>query len=947
MHPHESSALTALQRLSLTIGTTLSLEEECAAFIQWVQAFLHPHLAALFVHDAQEEVLEFAAGLEVQIPNPSPLPIGHNPWEWFSAHKVVLPPEEAASRYVFPLSSEGGVIGILCLVHATALSEEQVQVLHIAAAFLGSALRNIRRYEDIENLVAERTAALRASEERYRAISETISDFAYSVIVTPEGRIQVEWVTDALFRVTGYSPEETSTMDGWLPLLVEEDYPQGLERRRRILQGEKDIAEFRIRYKDGSIHWLRDYSIPVWDEDEQRVVRVYGAAQDITAQKEMLHRLERRTAEANALLETARAITSLNLDEVLHTIATRARALFKTDGSRIHLLEPDGKTLRCVVALHEEAEAIMQMRISVGEGFTGQVAQTGEARIINDSEADGGGVHVPGTTQESESLMLAPLTRGENVIGVMTVTRLGTDRPFTPHDLGFLQAFAAQAAIAIANAQLFEKRTRFAAQMRALNELGGALLGARQESHIYELVAETLPHILPKIETIHILRQKTPDSEPQVAFSGNNPAPDVLQIAWETIRTRKIQRRERALCMPLIYGKNVLGSMCLHFSGEVHAEEEIPLQVCANLLAAALEDLRLFDEVQHQLEHMRAIHMITRTINASVDINVTLGVTLKQIRTHMNADAVAVFLMEEYSTFLDCRALETAAQQAASPALRLHMRNPAIQEAILSQKRTVIVGQDALMGVFTPREQVHERGWEHAEVMPLIARGQTRGLLLLLYCTSHTITRQEDEFLRSVARQTALGIEHSLLFERLQSTSMQLSTAQGQMLEHLALLVEGHLGEPAGTTRRMADLACKIAEVMHFSPEEITHLNNGLLLHDLGMLLIPEVQVHKAQPLSEEEWQVVRQHPALGYTFLKPLEFLHPAMDVIRYHHERLDGSGYPYGLSGTDIPLAARIAAAVDVWCALTSRRLWRPPFPPEEAARTIARMAGKTLDP
>ncbi len=943
------TALDALQRLSLTIGTTLSLEQECAAFMRWLAEWRAPRVAALFVSGNDPQALEYVQGIACAPEDPQPLPVGYNPWEWLESRGVPLPPEGEASRYAFPLTSEGRVIGMVCLVTSPPLDDPAGSVLDIACTLLASAVRNIQRYESIEALVAERTAELRASEERYRAISETVSDFAYAADVTPEKRIQPVWVTDSFFRVSGYTAEELMQMDGWLTLLVEEDRPAGLKRRQRILSGQTDVAEFRIRYKDGSVHWLRDYSRPVWDEAEQRVTRIYGAAQDITAYREAQAALERRTAETTALLETARAITSLDLQHVLRTIARRAKELFQTDGSRIHLLEPDGKTLRCVVALHASAEAVLNMPVSLGEGFTGGVAQSGVAQIVDDTEADGRGLHVPNTPMESETLMLAPLKRGSRVIGVMTVSRLGTERPFSVHDLDFLQAFASQAAIAIANAQLYEKRERFAAQMQAINDLGQALLGAQQEQRVYTLVSATLQHIRTDIETIHIARPHPERETLEEVFAyghEDTPSAEILEQSQRALQSRQVCRDERTLCIPLLYGEKTLGVLWLRVGALLHAEEDVPLLVTANLLAAALENLRLFNEVRHQLQHVQAVHMIARTINASVDMNVTLGVILKLVRAYLHADVAAVFLMEGYNPLLSCRALEGASGFYSTTHIRLNMRYPAVQEALLAQKMTSISGRDYLAQALTPVEWIQHERLRHAEVAPLVAKGQARGVLLLLYRAPRFITAEESEFLRGVARQTALGIEHTQLFEKLQHTTLQLVTAQDQILEHLALLVEEHNGEPAGDTLRMADLACRIAEELRLPLEQIQHLRRGILLHDLGMLLIPEAPIRSQQPLNEEQWALVRQHPARGYEFLKPLEFLRPALDVVRYHHERWDGGGYPYGLRGVDIPLMARIAAAADAWCALTASRLWRPALPQEKARQRMQALAGKALE-
>ncbi len=956
-HTFSQTGLHALQRLSITLGTTLSIQNESASFLEWVTSILSPSVTALFVRDATGDTLHFINGSPAPRDRNTPLSLGFSPWEWLESQGIAIPPGE---QYAVPLSVEGEIFGILCLALPEPLSETDEQVVDIAATILASVLRNIQRYRDIESLVEERTAALRASEERYRLISETVSDFAYAARVTEDGTIIPEWVTDAFFRLSGYSPDELSQLDGWTAIIEEEDYEIGFRRRRRVLQGESDIGEFRVRFKNGSVHWLRDYTRPVWDEKAGRVVRLYGAAQDITAYKQAQQALEQSVAESNALLKVAGAITSLDLEQVLATIVERARELFRADGSRIHLLEPDKRTLRCVVAHHEAAEQVMALPVRLGEGFTGKVAAEGKGRIINDTEASGEGIHIPNTPVESEALMLAPLQRGENIIGVMTVTRLGTERPFSPHDLTLLQAFAAQAAIAIANAQLYEKRRRFASQIQAVNRLGEQLLNIQQPIPAYAAVCKMLVHLNPSTRRVLISRQET-ELRPVYAWENGegNPAPPPLPadsplraLQHQAAVSRRLQSSPAtpaAICAPLVHGDQTFGTLSIVFQEEhiLQEEDTALLNVIASLLSSALENIRLFEELHHQLEHIRTLHLVDRAISASVDLDVTLKVVLEQIRIHLEADIAAVFLLDAYMQHIPCRMLEGLRGGVSLRQIVINTRSPTIRQVLLSQQPTTIYDRKVLQSIFVSPQWLIQEDIACAELTPLIAKGQTRGILGIFYRRECVARPREETLIQAIARQTALGIEHIQLFEQLQHTTLQLAASQDQILEHWALLIEAHGQEPSGATLRMANLAVSIGQMLHFSSEDIRHLRRGVLLHDTGMLLIPEVNTRRPGPLSEEEKRILQEHPYLGYEFLKPLEFLRPALAVVRHHHERWNGSGYPLGLSGADIPLNARIAAVADVWIAMTSRRPYRPAFPPEKALQIIQSQAGKEFDP
>jgi HD-GYP domain-containing protein (c-di-GMP phosphodiesterase class II) len=124
------------------------------------------------------------------------------------------------------------------------------------------------------------------------------------------------------------------------------------------------------------------------------------------------------------------------------------------------------------------------------------------------------------------------------------------------------------------------------------------------------------------------------------------------------------------------------------------------------------------------------------------------------------------------------------------------------------------------------------------------------------------------------------------------------------------------------------------------------HLRRGVLLHDIGKMAIPDSILHKPGQLDEEEWTIMRQHPEYARTYLEKVAFLGPALDVPYSHHEHWDGSGYPKGLAGEQIPLSARIFAVVDAWDALTSDRPYRKAWSREKTLAYIQSEAGKHFD-
>ena len=148
-------------------------------------------------------------------------------------------------------------------------------------------------------------------------------------------------------------------------------------------------------------------------------------------------------------------------------------------------------------------------------------------------------------------------------------------------------------------------------------------------------------------------------------------------------------------------------------------------------------------------------------------------------------------------------------------------------------------------------------------------------------------------------------------------------------------------------TLRVAEMTVTLARVAGMNPAELVQLRRGALLHDIGKMGVPDAILHKEGPLSDEEWAIMRQHPTYAYELLSPIPYLCPALDIPYYHHEKWDGGGYPRGLKGETIPLAARLFAVVDVWDALRSDRPYRESWPEARVLEHLRRSAGSHLDP
>jgi HD-GYP domain-containing protein (c-di-GMP phosphodiesterase class II) len=153
--------------------------------------------------------------------------------------------------------------------------------------------------------------------------------------------------------------------------------------------------------------------------------------------------------------------------------------------------------------------------------------------------------------------------------------------------------------------------------------------------------------------------------------------------------------------------------------------------------------------------------------------------------------------------------------------------------------------------------------------------------------------------------------------------------------------------ETEGHSRRVVEMTLDMARKLGISGDKLGNIRRGALLHDIGKMGIPDSILQKPGKLSDEEWQIMRQHPVYAYEWLSPIQYLRPALDIPYAHHERWDGTGYPLGLEGEQIPLAARIFAIVDVWDALNSDRPYRKAWSIEKILGHIREQSGNHFDP
>ncbi|MCI0519772.1 MAG: HD domain-containing protein [Chloroflexi bacterium] len=239
------------------------------------------------------------------------------------------------------------------------------------------------------------------------------------------------------------------------------------------------------------------------------------------------------------------------------------------------------------------------------------------------------------------------------------------------------------------------------------------------------------------------------------------------------------------------------------------------------------------------------------------------------------------------------------------------------------------------------------RGFTAYLAAPLLAKGQIQGVLEVYHRAPLQPDAEWIEFLETLAGDAAIAIDNAALFNKLQRSNTDLAVAYDRTLEGWSRALELRDHEIEGHSQRVTNLAVRLGREIGLNDADLLHLRRGALLHDIGKMGVPDQILHKPGPLDDDEWVIMRRHPQFAEGMLAPIPYLKPALDIPLYHHEKWDGSGYPYGLKGALIPLATRVFALVDVWDALLSERPYRPAWSHEQTLDYIQTQSGVHFDP
>jgi len=858
-------------------------------------------------------------------------------------------------------------------------SEEKSRRLAFKLKTISSVARQISALKDQDKLVVEVISALHTAMGIYNANLFLARDNKL-VYITGQGGYEPRLPPPSDLEIEIGQGIIGLTAQIGLPVLVNDTHSDPRYIHWESLPFTR--SELAVPVKSGG-HLLGVLDVQSTDTNafDQTDAEALGVLADQLAvameNAQLFEQTSRRAQELEVLSQVSSALrVAVTRADMLAITLDQVTRLFDAQASAIALKAPHNASIR--VELGRGKWAPLTAKELPAEWAAWEyVIATGKPYLNNDLISNTG-ITRPSHIDNIQAMACVPLISQEKPIGALVVGRNST---IPEEEMRVLAGIGDMIANAIQRASLHEQSHRHAEQMAAVSAIGRSLAETLDQQEIYARLAQSVQSLYPEAAAV-LISDFDPSKDivtyvyglqdgqcidvselppiplapegggtQSLAIRKRQPLivddlPNNLKVKYKIGPSPKITRA--AVYVPLLAKGDVFGLIqVLSYSpfSFKKADSEL-LTLVANTGAIAIENARLFSEIKQRVQRLGALRTMDMAISSSFDLRVTLNVLLDQIISQLNVDAACVLIYNAHTRFLEYAAGRGFREATNSPS-GLRLDQSLAGRAAMERRIIQIPNLRSTKGTRPLPQSMGDEPFVAYYAVPLIVKGQVKGVLEIC---NHSLLSPDPEwmqFLETLAGDAAIAIDNAALFNELQRSNLELTLAYDRTLEGWSHALEMRDEETEGHAHRVTEMTIQLAQVMGMSESELIHVRRGALLHDIGKMGVPDSILHKPGPLTEAEWEIMRRHPTDAFELLSRIPYLKPALDIPYYHHERWDGCGYPNGLKGEEIPLAARIFAVVDVWDALLSERPYRPPWSEAEVYAYLGQEAGKHFDP
>jgi HD-GYP domain-containing protein (c-di-GMP phosphodiesterase class II)/putative methionine-R-sulfoxide reductase with GAF domain len=679
--------------------------------------------------------------------------------------------------------------------------------------------------------------------------------------------------------------------------------------------------------------------------------RVELQAQQIQTMSDQLAAEKRRTAQLTLLAELSQQLENQLDAPVASQLAvnTLQRSL-NCSLVVLYTHEPEKRELVALAAAGTRVSILPPgYRQSVNVGILGRAARLRKTQVVNDSRLEPEFIKLD--DEATLSTVAVPLIDHGHLKALLEISN---DRAnaFSSSDVQIAEAVAAELLRAW-------ERSEYHQRLTELIQAGISLTTQPDpQAAVEEVAAITRQTLRARFAFVTLLDQEgnftrtaSAGNAPRLLKSlrqnpNNEPLMQAALNSSQSFRVRDIRKYKRAshididfpslrsvIAIPIRMHRLSVGAM-LAFGkqGEVFFTEndESLASLLSSQAAAAIESAWLSHELRSNLASATQLYQLSFHIIQAQELSEAARYIAETAQKVCSANSTGIILLTPDNKV-------EAEAQLDSNGVHIPPAHPMslVQRAI-----------DSAQSIFISSEN------ESSICFPLKTPMRTFGALWLVLPD-----RNGSRFatnLQTLANQAAVALERSILLaesrqqaRQLEAAYHELETTYDHTLAALMSALDARDRETEGHSLRVAQIARKLGEHLDLTPTQLKALERGSLLHDIGKIGISDTILHKPGPLDAAEWKIMRLHPDIGARIVEGIPFLQDTLAVVRYHQERWDGSGYPVGLSGKDIPYLARIFAVADAFDALTSDRPYRTKIHQEEALQYLREQSGVLFDP
>lgn len=408
-----------------------------------------------------------------------------------------------------------------------------------------------------------------------------------------------------------------------------------------------------------------------------------------------------------------------------------------------------------------------------------------------------------------------------------------------------------------------------------------------------------------------------------------------------------VEGREQNLAfIPLSSGQKSFGLLVLDRQQDYSENEKLVFLVITDMLTTALEHASLFKRTETQLHRMESLHTIDQAITGVFDLNIINNLIIQEAIKNLRADAISILHLNRLTNTLDC--VETAGFKTQHiKGARIPISTSIAGKVLLDRKNAMIPDLTHEKTALFVNRRFHDDNFQAYFAAPLIVKGEPQGVLELFFKKYFYPDEDWVSFFNILSAQAALAYDTCRTFKELQKIKHNLSDSYQSALSTLTRSLELVEVESPGHAQRVASATLNLAKKLGVQKDALANIERGALLHDIGKIGILDEILLKKGDLNKAEWAQIKRHPEIAFELLSGVRLLRDALEIPYCHHENWDGSGYPRGLKGDEIPVAARIFAVIDSFDAIQSDRPYRKGKSREEAINFLINQKGKRFDP